>query len=267
MRVGNDPRISCLTTSAITLWLLGHPDRAAERANAALSLAAELEHPFTSAYASFHAGLVRLWRREPEIALDLAVGLRDLAEEHEFRIWIAVGGVLTGFAQVDLGRFQEGLASIRSGMGLYGELRSPPIFWPFLQWLHARACVRAGRPADGLASLDTAIEILSPGRGVSVLPELYLVKGDTLASMASADGRDPAPAAAWYQRAIDRAGQLDARMAQLRAATRLARLGQLDDEAGAAKRVLRAVYDTFAEGLDLPDLVEAREVLAGSSSG
>src|SRR3712207_7935752 len=30
---GKDPRVACYTTSAITLWLLGYPERAAERMN------------------------------------------------------------------------------------------------------------------------------------------------------------------------------------------------------------------------------------------
>ena len=47
-------------------WILGRSDRAAERADAALALAAALDHPFTTAYARYHAGLLRLWRREPE---------------------------------------------------------------------------------------------------------------------------------------------------------------------------------------------------------
>ena len=34
-RVGNDPRIACLTTSAFTLWLMGYPDRAVKRVNSA----------------------------------------------------------------------------------------------------------------------------------------------------------------------------------------------------------------------------------------
>ena len=100
---------------------------------------------------------------------------------------------------------------------------------------------------------------------MSVLPELYILRGDIVAALA--DGSDPSPAAAWYQQAVDRGVRLDARMAQLRAATRLARLGQPDGEAGAATRTLQAVYDTFTEGFDLPDLVEAREVLAAMPPG
>ena len=46
-------------------------------------------------------------------------------------------------------------------------------------------------------------------------------------------------------------------MPQLRAATRLARLRKRPD----ATDVLRDVYETFTEGFDTPDLLEARMVL------
>lgn len=261
-RVGNDPRVACLTTSAFTLWLLGYPDRAVERANAALTLAVELEHPFTSAYARFHAGLLHLWRRDPDIALDLAAGLLEVADEHDFRIWTAAGSCLLGAAQVELGRFAEGLANVRSGVDLYQELRSPPVFWPFLLFLDAGASYRAGRPADGLRPLDAAIEIMSPGTGTTMLPELHLLKGDLLAALAADDGSSRAHAEPWYRLAFDRAGELNARMTQLRAATRLGRLWQADGEPQAAARTLGPVYATFTEGFAMADLLEAQDLIA-----
>jgi predicted ATPase len=48
-RLGNNPGAAALTTSALTLWMLGFPDRALERANRAVALAIELKHPFTMA--------------------------------------------------------------------------------------------------------------------------------------------------------------------------------------------------------------------------
>ena len=261
-RVRNDPRISCLTTSGFTLWLLGYPDRAAERADAALTLAGELEHPFTTAYALFHAGLLRLWRHDSETAVDLASTLRELAEEHGFRIWLAAGGCLLGAAQVQVGRFDEGLANFRAGIERYEELHSPPIFWPFLLFLGGRANLQAGRPADGLRPIDTAIEILSRGTGASILPELHVVKGDLVAAVATTDEARPSAAEAWYRLAFDRARAIDARMAYLRAATRIARLRMADGDPDAAVRTLRPVYDTFTEGFETADLVEARELLA-----
>jgi predicted ATPase len=267
LTVGNDVRISCLTTSGITLWLLGHPDRAAERADAALALAAELDHPFTSAYARFHAGLLRLWLRQPKVALDLAVGLLDLADEHEFRIWTAAGTVLLGAAQVELDLVEEGLGNIRSGIGLYGELRSPPIFWPFLLFLDAGANARAGRQADGLQAIDASIGIFGADSVASILPELRLVKGDLIAISGADAGEGAGDAETWYQMAFDRSVELGARMSQLRAATRLARLRVAAGDPRAAASVLGPVYESFAEGFDTADLRDAREVLEATGQG
>ncbi len=131
--------------------MMGYPDRAAERATEALALAAELDHPFTSAFARFHSGLIHLWRREPDIALDRAISLLEMADEHDFRIWTAAGTCLLGAAQVGLDRFDEGLANVRTGVDLYQGMRSPPVFWPMLLFVSAAANLRAGRPADAIA--------------------------------------------------------------------------------------------------------------------
>jgi predicted ATPase len=266
-RVGNDPRVACYTTSAITLRLLGYPDRAVEHANAALALAVELEHPFSSAYARFHAGLVRLWRREPEIALELAIGMLEIADEHDFHIWNAAGSCLLGAAQVELGRVEEGLAQIRSGVDLYQGLLSPPVFWPFLLFIDAGASHRAGRPADGLPRLDAAIEIMSPDPGTAMTSELHLLKGDMLAVLAADDKSARSSPEPWYQMAFDRAGVLDARMTQLRAATRLGRLRQAEGGPDAAARILGPIYDTFTEGFATADLREARDLLDAVAPG
>src|SRR5439155_22664290 len=64
-RLGNNPGVVCFMTSALVLWMLGLSDRARDRANEAVALATRLSHPSTMAYAQVHAGLIRLWRREP----------------------------------------------------------------------------------------------------------------------------------------------------------------------------------------------------------
>jgi predicted ATPase/class 3 adenylate cyclase len=263
MRVGNDPRVACYTTSAFTLWFLGYPDRAVARMENALALAAELQHPFTSAYARFHAGLLQLWRRDPQAAHDLALDLLEVADEHGFRIWTAAGGCLLGAARVGLGQSAQGLADFDAGMNLYQVLRSPPIFWPFLLFVGARASLEAGRPADGLRPLDAAIEILSPGGGASVLPELHVLKGDLLAAVAAGEGDGPSDAERWYQLAFDRAGEWGARTAQLRAATRLARLRLAEGRPKAAAELLGPVYASFTEGFATLDLLEAKALLDG----
>ena len=55
-------------------------------------------------------------------------------------------------------------------------------------------------------------------------------------------------------------------MLQLHAATRLARLAGPAAQRAAAAR-LREIVETFTEGADNPDVLEARAVLAGVGAG
>ncbi len=153
-RVGNDPRVACLTTSAFALWTLGFPDQAVQRADAAIALSDQLGHPYTSAYARFHSGFLHLWRREPELVLDRAIRLQEIADEYDFRVWSAIASCLLGAAQTGLGQLEEGLARSREGMAAYHGIVAPPVFVPMLQFMDAGSRGRAGRPAEALPLID-----------------------------------------------------------------------------------------------------------------
>jgi predicted ATPase/class 3 adenylate cyclase len=257
-RLGNNPGVASFTTSALTLWMLGFPDRARERATRAVALATELEHPFSLAYALFHTGFLHLWRREPELMRDRAVGVLDVADEHDLQIWRALGTCLLGAAKTGLGHSEEGLSEIRGGIALYHGLRTPPVFWPLILFVRAEACGRSGRPAEGLGLIEEALEIADEGSGLTLLPEFYSLKGDLLLLLPEANGSDAEP---WFQRAFEAAGKLDAKMTQLRAATGLCRSQQERGHAQHGRDLLRAVYATFTEGFTVPDLIDAANLL------
>ncbi len=257
-RLGNNPGIAAFTTSALTLWMLGFPDRALERATRAVTLATELEHPFTLAYALFHTSFLHLWRREPEPMRDRAVGVIDVADEHDLPIWRALGTCLLGAAKTGLGRPEEGLAEIRDGISLYQGLRTPPVFWPLILYVRAGASARSGRAAEGLDLIEEAIEIADTGSGLTLLPEFYSLKGDLLFLLAESNGPDAEP---WFQQAFDKAGELDARMIQLRAAIGLCRSRREQGDAQHGRELLSGVYSTFTEGFTTPDLIDAGHLL------
>jgi predicted ATPase/class 3 adenylate cyclase len=254
-RLGNDSGVTCFTTSAFFLWMLGYPDRAVARADEGMVQATRLQHPYSLAYTLFHCGYLQLWLREPELVRKHALQLLQVVERYDFPIWRALGTCLLGIANAELGRSEEGLAQVDEGITLYQELKTPPVFWPGLLAIKAGAHALAGRVADGLVLVDEALELAANG-DTSSTPELSLLKGDLLIAAGAAD----ADAAHWFQRAFDGAGDQGARMTQLRAALRLCRLWQsqgTDD----ADRMLRSVYDTFTEGFATADLVEARTLL------
>jgi hypothetical protein len=258
-RLGNNPGVACFTTSALILWMLGFPDRAVERAHRAVTLSTELEHPFTLAYALFHTGFLHLWRREPELVRDRAVGVLDVADEHDLEIWRALGTILLGAAKTRLGRSDEGLTEIREGIAMYQGLRTPPVFWPLLLSVRARAFGQSGRAAEGLDLIDEAIEIGESGSGLTLLPEFYCLRGDLLLALPDAQGDG---AELCFQQAFDLARQLDARMSQLRAAIGLCRSQRERGDAAQGSELLSTTYATFTEGFGTRDLIEAESLVA-----
>jgi predicted ATPase/class 3 adenylate cyclase len=253
-RLGPSSGVVSHTTSAFLLWLLGYPDRAAERNSNAVELARQLNHPFTLAYTLFHVGFLDLSRRELELVHERASGVLDVAEEHDYQIWRALAFVLQGAAMTGLGRPEEGLARIDQGIALYEGLKTPPVFWPLLLSVRARGFALGGRSADGLHLIDEAIEMT--GEGNVLYPEFALLKGDLLLALADADGAEPC-----FQSVFEVAGDRGVRMPQLRAATRLTRLWRAAGKRPDGADELRRVYETFTEGFDTVDLVEARGVL------
>ena len=255
-KLANDPRVASLTTSAFVLWLLGRADSAVRNADEAIELAHRLDHPYTSAYALFHSGLLHLWRREPDLVLDRAIRLIDIADAYDLRIWSAIGNCLQGAAQARLGQADQGLAAIRDGLTQYGALISPPVFWPMLLFVAASSSGAADRPADGLDAIDQALTLIGEATPFALLPELQLVRGDLLAAL----GRDDEARDA-YGQALASARRIRVQMAELQLLTRLVRAtdGDARDAFGGE---LRTAFDGFTEGLTTADLLDAAAALA-----
>ena len=218
--------MSCLTTSGFFLWLLGYPDRAAERAERAIAVATDLDHPYSLAYAYYHAGFLHLWRREPDVVAERAESSLRVAETSDLPLWRALATVLLGAATSAQGRPGEGIRRMADGLDQYQGLRTPPVFWPMIRWMQAAAHIDAGTPGPGFPLIDEALEI--GGSDTVLAPLFHIVRGDL--SLLGPDA-DPAAATASYERAFSVAATLGARMTQLRAAARLVRLASDTDRA------------------------------------
>jgi hypothetical protein len=256
LRFGIDARVSSLTTSGFFLWLLGFPDRAVERADRAVAIATDLDHPYSHAYALYHSGFLHLWRREPEVVRDRASQALAVVETNDLPVWRALGMCLLGAATSALGRPDEGLAMFADGLDQYQGLRTPPIFWPMILFMQAAAFVDSGSPGPGFALIDEALRLGGPDDVTGTL--FHVVRGDL--SLLGPDA-DVAAAIASYEASAAMSERFGARMPQLRAATRLCRVATDADRADRLD-ALRAIRATFTEGFDAPDLVEADRILA-----
>ena len=89
-------------------------------------LATDIDHPYSLAYAFYHAGFLHLWRREPEIVRTLAQGAWDVAKKSELPLWRALSMCLQGAATSGLGRPEEGLRQIVAGIDRYQACERRP---------------------------------------------------------------------------------------------------------------------------------------------
>jgi predicted ATPase len=260
--LGTNPGVIILTVSALFLWMMGYPDRARQRAADGITLAQKLGHAYSSAYAQFHHGLLHLWLRNPEIAHERAQAVLNLADEHGFQIWSAVGNCLRGAALVGMGSIETGLALIEQGMNTYRVLKTPPVFWPLLLYLCAGAYRAASRPEEGLLFLKEAIEFETKGSAKVLVSEFLTLQGELLLALSSDHA---AEAESCYQQALDNAQEVHASLLELRAAIRLSRLWKDQGKREQARKLLSDAYAKITEGFTAADLKEAAALLADLS--
>jgi predicted ATPase len=248
-RFGPSPGAVAYTTAAVLEWLRGHPNRASELAERALELAQEIDHPFSTAFILFHTAVLDLWRRRLDVAHERAGAVLEVAEEHGYQIWKALALTIQGAAAAGLGRPDEGVGCMERGVELYQGLTTPAVFWPLVLSTRARGFGHAGRPEEGLRLIDGALETI-PAEAF-LHPEFSLLRGELLIAAGDTDA-----AVAELRHTVESARDLGLRTPELRAATMLVRL-----ERPGAVELLMGVYESFTEGLDDPDLVQAREAL------
>jgi predicted ATPase len=252
---GDDPGVSCLSYAAWAAWLLGYPDQALEKSHAALALAEELSYPYSLAHALSLSAIFHQFRREAPAVQARAEAALALSTERGFSYWIAVGTMLKGWASVEQGQAEAGLALMRQGESAWRAL-GIEVGRHYLLALLAESYGKAGQAAEGLRVLAEILPVTS-GVGRWWEAELYRLKGKLLPVGAEAE--------ACFGRAIQVARQQGARSLELRAAMSLSRLWQREGKAAEARQTLAEIYSWFTEGFDTADLQAARALLDESA--
>ncbi|MBI3246237.1 MAG: AAA family ATPase, partial [Deltaproteobacteria bacterium] len=113
---GHDPGGCCRNFGALILWLLGYPDQALQSSHEALTLTRELSHPASSAYALDWAAMFHQFRREEQAVQERVEAAIALSTEQGFPYWLVRGPILQGWALVEQGQGEEGIAQMRQGL-------------------------------------------------------------------------------------------------------------------------------------------------------
>jgi predicted ATPase len=268
---GYDPGVACLSFAAIILWLLGYPDQALKKSHAALSLARELSHPFTFAIALHFACRLHHLRREAQAAQEHAETEIALSTEQGFAQLLEGGSMYRGWALVEQGQGNEGIAQIHHAL-IAWQAMGTEMARPYFLALLAEAFGKVGEAEQGPAALVDALSQVEKTVERWCEAELYRLKGQIALQSGNLNSNcqpgHTAPgsqslteAEACFRRATEIARQQSAKSWELRATTSLAQLlahqGRRD-EAGA---VLADIYGWFTEGFDTADLKDAKALL------
>ena len=243
-----------LSRLAQVLWMLGYPDQALQRSQEALTLAQEFSHPFSVATALFFAAQIHCWRREGHLTYEQASAALMLSGKQGVALRLAQATILQGWALVEQGQGEAGMAQIRQGLA---ARRASGVVAATHLHLLAEASWKAGQIEEGLRATAEALVLMdrSESRGVA---ELYRLKGVLLLACSS---EHHAEAESYFREALEAARSQQAKSWELRAAMSLSRLWQQQGKQTDAQRLLTPIYSWFTEGFDTADLRDARVLL------
>jgi predicted ATPase/DNA-binding winged helix-turn-helix (wHTH) protein len=256
-QIGQDPGVACRAITAMTLWFLGYPEQALVRLHNALTLAHELSHPYSLAFARCWATYVYQFRRDVPAVYEQAEATLALSTEYGFPAYVAKGTILRGWALAMQGQGEEGLAQVRQGVAAWratGEVLQVP----YLCTMLAEVSAHLGYTEDGLQALTEAHTLVEQHENRWWEAEVYRLRGVLLLRQTMPQQVE---AETWLQRALDVARRQEAKSLELRAAMSLSRLWQRQGKRTQARALLAPVYGWFTEGFDTPDLQEAKALL------
>jgi predicted ATPase len=254
---GQDPAVYCRGFAAWATWMLGYSDQALDGINEALTLAQELDHPFSLGFALTVGTTLRQFRQEAQAVREDAEALIALSTERGFAFWLAHGKILRGWAVTAQGEGAEGIAQMRQGLVAYRATGAELDRLYFLSLL-AEGYEKAGQPEEGLTMLGEALATVDDTWERIWEAELHRLKGKLLLMQ---EGQRVGEAEECFQKALDIARRQKAKSLELRAAISLSRLWQKQGKQEEAHHLLVEIYGWFTEGFDTADLKEAKVLL------
>ena len=259
----HDPGLCARGAAAAVAWFLGRPDEALRLASHTLELARELTHPYSWLLALNDMLSVRCVRREYAEGYRVACELLEVCAQQHVPNYLAYAGVERGWTVAMLGGLDAGIDEMLRSLAAYRALGLERHRIRFLTML-ADALRARGRIQEGLDAVAEAERLLTTTEEIRWAPEVHRMRGRLLLARSSAEG----PAAeSSFGAAVAEARAQGAVSLELRAATDLARLCVSDQRSRQGRELLVPLLARIAEGSDLPDLNDARQVLESCDGG
>lgn len=230
-----DQRVAAATVLSRISWLEGFPDQALRFAHEAVARALAIDHPISLCYAlSVGACPVAFWVGDRASAAGFLALLTERAARHGLMQWQSWA---RHYAWVGAGNAMAAAAGHRLPPGPQAEMLSTLL-------PHLVGAAEFERAEQGHAGWCAA--------------ELLRLKGESLLRA----GAPASVAESVFRQSLELAARQNAVAWTLRSATSLARLLAEAQRPEEAQHLLGGAYHRFSEGLETPDLVAARQLLA-----
>ena len=250
------PRTAALAHLCLALQHLGYPDQAMAAGWESITEAKRIEHFNSIAYSLCFVSLLIMLRRDLKTLKQTAGELLALAEQYKAAYWALWARSMLGWIMAQEGNAEAGLQQMyQSTVEL--QRQKANLWVPQSLLLQAEILGRIKQFQTAYQLLDEAQALIEQYDQRFYEAELHRVRG---AVMLSEEG-DLDLVAVSFDRAIEVARRQSSKFLELRATVEKARLLCFRGPRKPGRDILTAVYETFAEGLETTDLVEARALL------
>jgi class 3 adenylate cyclase/tetratricopeptide (TPR) repeat protein len=254
------PVSSMLITKASALWMQGRQDDGIAIVNDMVVHARSLRHPPSIAIALATAMFFSLYDRDWRRVFAFADEVYDLSRAEGFVMWTANAGLHRGRARIGLGEVDAGVAEVLEWGALFRQTGSGVIEGSTTSML-SEALHMAGRSEEALLVSAEGERRAETSLVRVMMPEIFRTRGSILLDLERADEADQA-----YHQAVACARAQGARSLELRALTSLLDLHLARGQPGNLPAELRRTMEAMVCRPDRPDLVTARELLAGMAT-
>jgi len=249
-----DPKAGAYTVLGICLTALGYLDAGAAKSLEAVRHADSLDHEVSQIVALRRACVQHIMKRDTETVLKLSERLLGLTTRFETFKGVRDGTIFHCWAQLQDRRDPILLERMRHSIEQFDTTQ----YWALLPFFMTSAAELMARHDN----LEGAAALVNRAAELVQLTEEQWAESEVIRLQACFCARDPDEKISLLHSSLNKARQQNAKLWELRSATSLAEVWLERKDQKMARDVLAPVVAWFTEGLDAPDVVAGRALLA-----
>lgn len=246
-RFGENPAVSCEQWASLSLWFIGRPKEATERAKKAVELAESPELKYALTNARGQLAFLSQIKRDVEETRLWSLATIEIGEKQGSAYRVAFAEILLGWAEAMLNGSESGVERMIAGIKSIRSIGAV-IEEPYLLGVVGDGLLHVQRIEDAKKYLDEAIRLADTKRGFFFESELFRLRGT-----AENDRKKSRP---WFERAVASAEKQNNNAILLRSLTSLASTGHEP-----AIERLRMLISDLPEDFECKDVDRARNLL------